>query len=276
MLSGITMRENYLGQVFQVSGKSMNTNPLGPLTMNIVDISPNTPTNAFKLIKFENNNTWYLECKQKLQILSVNEETGSFLMIKKQSKLYLIIVLLFLENTEPFEITLSLSESENLSLNTDFDQLDTLKSLTTEMKVKISLIGDDKCAPKFNEEIYEFFVVENQAVLLENIEVTDCDQGINGKIQLATNDSNFYFKMDNFYKYGKTAIQMSLGYDYEWTKEVVFEIYARGIESSLKKHFTKAIVKIYITSFNEFIPNFILPQAESKNAKKYSNFSFQF
>ncbi|CAF0762269.1 unnamed protein product [Brachionus calyciflorus] len=218
--------ENKVGPVFNILAVSGNREPLGKIRYELIEDSLQMK-GYFDLKKHSKNETWYLDC---IRPISLNDK-----------------------EEEHLQFTIRAIESDSLNYK-----------LFTDKRVIVKVINGDMCLPVFDKELYEFEVVENLKQLLEPIYVSDCDHGINGRINLTTTNKDFSFKLDQVYRYSKLGIYMTRSYDYEQNLTadghlIEFEIIARGNEKSLNKYETRALVRVKILDINEFVPRFVLP-----------------
>ncbi|RNA01642.1 Cadherin [Brachionus plicatilis] len=221
--------ENMVGPVFDVLAISGNNEPLGDIKYELLEDSSQMK-GFFELKKHSKNNTWYLDC-----IVPIT--------LEDQEDRYLYFKIRAMESADE-------PSGKNL--------------LFTDRHVTVKVINGDMCLPVFDKELYEFEVVENVRQLLEPIYVSDCDHGVNGRINLSTSHKDFSFKLDQVYRYSKLGLYMAKSYDYEENITVdghiiEFEIIARGSEKSLNKYETRSVVRLRILDINEFKPRFVLP-----------------
>ncbi len=85
-------------------------------------------------------------------------------------------------------------------------------------------------------------VAENDLLLLPDINVTDCDHGVNGRIMLSTSSEDFKFKISNVYREGNPGLQMQRVFDFEKENSTEFRIFAKSDENSLNRFNTSALV----------------------------------
>ena len=228
----IKFYENQIGAVFDIKANTRNKEPLGNITYRIVSVTPIEMKNKFQLNKYPSNDTYYLNCIEQIEH-------------SNDSKDQLV------------KITIRATESAMPAFQFAYQ-----RQLTSENTINIRVISGDMCKPLFSKEIYDFDVVEGQTPILENIFVKDCDHDVNGQIFLSTTNKNFQLVLDKVYRQASIGIELKkpLDYDNQDPNDIEFELIARGSPFSINKFETKAKIRVTVKNFNEYSPEFILPE----------------
>lgn len=116
--------ENTLGKVFDVRAVSQNRQPLGKITYRIERIgNPEFALDYFDLSFNRMSSSWYLECVRKIHLEDREEEI--------------------------IDVTIRAIESSSWG-----------PKLFTDIRVNVKIVNGDFCPPKFNQEVYDFTVLE--------------------------------------------------------------------------------------------------------------------
>ncbi len=210
---------------------SGNKEPLGSITYKIISATPSEYKNKFQLNKHESNDTYYLNCIEKL----VLNNDGKDQLIK-------LVIKAIESDVAPFQFTFQ-------------------RQLTSEKTINLRIVSGDMCRPIFDKEIYDFEVIEGQTPILEPIFVKDCDHSVNGQIFLTTTNKNYQLVLNKVYREASLGIEVKkpLDYDNKKLEDIEFYVIARGSNASINKFETKAKIRLTIKNVNEYVPQFIQP-----------------
>lgn len=210
---------------------SGNKEPLGSITYKIISATPSEFKNKFQLNKHESNDTYYLNCIEKL----VLNNDGKDQLIK-------LVIKAIESDVAPFQFAYQ-------------------RQLTSEKTINLRIVSGDMCRPIFDKEIYDFEVIEGQTPILEPIFVKDCDHSVNGQIFLSTTNKNYQLVLNKVYREASLGIEVKkpLDYDNKKLEDIEFYVIARGSNASINKFETKAKIRLTIKNVNEYVPQFIQP-----------------
>jgi hypothetical protein len=209
----ISFYENQAGRVFDIHAVSRNQQPLANITYEMLPISK---TNQRP--EDESSLKW-------LSSFEIKSETGNDSTTRW-----------FLNCNNPF----TLADNEELDIPFVIRAYES-EALYSDKRILIRVINGDLCKPVFDKELYEFSVVENIKEILEPMEVSDCDNGINGRIILSTTNPEFQFKFTEVYKHARLGLEMKKSYNYEdlvektGSNSIEFDIIATSSNDSINK-----------------------------------------
>ena len=68
---------NQIGPVFDVRALSGNIEPMGNITYRIMSVTPSELKSKFELVKYDQNDTYYLKCVDKIELTNDGKDLVS-------------------------------------------------------------------------------------------------------------------------------------------------------------------------------------------------------